>query len=233
MQAATGAPGEGVEELAGGGAPVVDVAAVGEGDWGLEGSHVDSLPYLTALEGIGGILKARNGDFVVEEVLLPGVPDGKEGFIVVAVEREGATTADVQKQLAALFCVKDVSKVAYAGLKDKDAVSHTLNPTTKSLYPEVSSLNREPSPLHVEPGGGPALLPPARPRLRLQGQGAFPSFQACFSQMGCAPDAGCLASDRGEGHRPRCPRRQKSGVPQERGCLFPGDGGVCTSVSFL
>ena len=26
---------------------------------------------------------------------------------------------------------------------------------------------------------------------------------------------------------------QKSGVPQERGCPFPGDGGVRTSVSFL
>ena len=28
----------------------------------------------------------------------------------------------------------------------------------------------------------------------------------------------------GEGHRPRCPCRQKLGVPQERGCPFPGDG---------
>ena len=34
-------------------------------------------------------------------------------------------------------------------------------------------------------------------------------------------------------HLPRCPRRQKSGVPQERGCPFPGDGVVRTSVSFL
>ena len=135
MQAAAGAPGEGVEELAGGGAPAVDVAAVSEGDWGLEGSHVDSLPYLTSQAGVGGILKARNGDFVVEEVLLPGVPDGKEGFIVVAVEREGATTADVQKQLAALFGVKDVSKVAYAGLKDKDAVSLHPEPNTQTSLP--------------------------------------------------------------------------------------------------
>ncbi|KAJ1481410.1 tRNA pseudouridine synthase D-domain-containing protein [Baffinella frigidus] len=122
MQAADGAPAQGAEEPAVGGAPAVDGAAVGDGEWGLEGSHVDSLPHLTEGEGIGGILKARNADFVVEEVLLPGVPDGKEGFIVVAVEREGAATADVQKQLAALFGIKDPSKVAYAGLKDKDAV---------------------------------------------------------------------------------------------------------------
>ena len=39
--------------------------------------------------------------------------------------------------------------------------------------------------------------------------------------MGCAPDVGCLASDRGEGHRPRCPCRQELGVPQERVCPFP------------
>ena len=56
--------------------------------------------------------------------------------------------------------------------------------------------------------------------------------EACFPQMGCAPDAGWLASDC-EDHRPRCPCRQKSGVPQERGCPFPGDGGVRTSVSLL
>lgn len=130
MQAADGAPAQGAEEPAVGGAPAVDGAAVGDGEWGLEGSHVDSLPHLTEGEGIGGILKARNADFVVEEVLLPGVPDGKEGFIVVAVEREGAATADVQKQLAALFGIKDPSKVAYAGLKDKDAVSLNPDPNT-------------------------------------------------------------------------------------------------------
>ena len=52
-------------------------------------------------------------------------------------------------------------------------------------------------------------------------------------QMGCASDVGCLASDRGEGHRPQCPRRQEVGVPQERGCHFPRDGGVRTFVSVL
>ena len=45
-----------------------------------------------------------------------------------------------------------------------------------------------------------------------------------------------LSGDRracGDGHRPRCPRRQKSGVPQERGCPFPGHKGVRASVSLL
>jgi hypothetical protein len=50
--------------------------------------------------------------------------------------------------------------------------------------------------------------------------------------MGCAPGISCLASDSGVGHRPRCPRRQKLEVPQERGCHFPRDGGVCASVLF-
>ena len=59
------------------------------------------------------------------------------------------------------------------------------------------------------------------------------SVKARTPPMGCAPELSCLASDCGEGHRPRCPRRQELGVPQERGCHFPGDGGVRTSVSVL
>ena len=55
----------------------------------------------------------------------------------------------------------------------------------------------------------------------------------CFPQMGCAPDAVCLASDCGACTWPRYLRRQKSGGPQERGGPFPGDGGVRTSVSFF
>ena len=42
-----------------------------------------------------------------------------------------------------------------------------------------------------------------------------------------------LASDCGEGHRSRCPRRQKLGTAEERVCPFPGDESVRTSVSFL
>ena len=34
-------------------------------------------------------------------------------------------------------------------------------------------------------------------------------------------ERGRLASDRGEGHRPRCPRRQELGVPQEGAATFP------------
>ena len=51
----------------------------------------------------------------------------------------------------------------------------------------------------------------------------------------CAQDISCLASDCGEGHRPRCLRHQEWGspVPQERGCHVPGDGGVRAPVSVL
>ena len=68
-------------------------------------------------------------------------------------------------------------------------------------------------------------------RLRQQRVGG--GVKARSPPTGCAPDVSCLASNRGEGHWPPCPRRQESGVPQERVCHFPGDGGVRTSVSVL
>ena len=57
--------------------------------------------------------------------------------------------------------------------------------------------------------------------------------KACPPPMGFAPDVSCLANNCGKGHRPRCSRRQEFEVPQERGCHFPGDRGVRTSVSVL
>ena len=42
-----------------------------------------------------------------------------------------------------------------------------------------------------------------------------------------------MASNCGEGHQPRRPRRQELGAPQEGGCQFPGNGGVRATVSVL
>ena len=38
------------------------------------------------------------------------------------------------------------------------------------------------------------------------------TFEVCFPQTECAPEASCQASDCGEDHRPRCPRLLKSGI---------------------
>jgi len=57
--------------------------------------------------------------------------------------------------------------------------------------------------------------------------------KARFPPMGCAPDVSCLASDSGQGHWPRCLRRQELGALQEPGRHFSGEGVVRTSVSVL
>jgi hypothetical protein len=49
----------------------------------------------------------------------------------------------------------------------------------------------------------------------------FAAVQETESPIGCAPESSCLTSERGKGHRPRCPRRKELSVPQERGCPFP------------
>ena len=144
----------------------IDGVASGGGDeeGALEGSHVDSLPHLSTLPGVGGRLKVRNADFVVEEILPEGVPDGKDGgaFVVVAVEREGAATFDVQRELAALFGVRDAASVAYAGLKDKDAVvtQHFSLP----VGPGSVSKDKARLPSHLLPSCPPAAAPRRRDR---------------------------------------------------------------------
>ena len=52
----------------------------------------------------------------------------------------------------------------------------------------------------------------------------YARVEACFPQMGCAPGASCLASNCGEGHRPRCPRRQNRGSRRNGAALFPERG---------
>ena len=52
-------------------------------------------------------------------------------------------------------------------------------------------------------------------------QRAGGGVKAGFPHMGCAPEVDCPSCDCGEGHRPRSPHGQESGVPQEQGCPFP------------
>ena len=81
-----------------------------------------STPYLTAdLEGIGGRIRARPEDFIVEEVALYE-PSGYGSHLYVNITKRNQTTRDVQLQLADLFNLKPMN-IGTAGLKDKYAVT--------------------------------------------------------------------------------------------------------------
>lgn len=81
-----------------------------------------SLPYITdGYEGIGGRIRARSGDFVVEEVPLYE-PSGHGSHLYVNLTKVGQTTRDVQVKLAELFKLRP-RNIGTAGLKDKNAVT--------------------------------------------------------------------------------------------------------------
>lgn len=79
-----------------------------------------SLPYVTeGLPGVGGRIRGRTSDFVVEE-LSTVTPSGDGDHLYVSLTKEGLTTREVQLQLAELFRLKP-SAVGTGGLKDKEA----------------------------------------------------------------------------------------------------------------
>jgi len=81
-----------------------------------------SLPYITdGLEGIGGTIRTRPEDFMVEEVPLYE-PSGHGSHLYVNITKRSRTTRDVQVQLAELFKVRP-RNIGMAGLKDKYAVT--------------------------------------------------------------------------------------------------------------
>ncbi len=81
-----------------------------------------STPYLTAdLEGIGGRIRARPEDFMVEEVALYE-PSGYGSHLYVNITKRNQTTRDVQLQLADLFNLRPMN-IGTAGQKDKYAVT--------------------------------------------------------------------------------------------------------------
>ncbi len=83
---------------------------------------VKDLPYITPeIPGIGGVIKLRPSDFVVEEIpLIEPVGDGPH--IYVTLEREGINTRYLKDQLQKIFELKE-NDTGYAGLKDRNARS--------------------------------------------------------------------------------------------------------------
>ena len=80
------------------------------------------LAYLTAdLPGIGGRIKARPEDFLVEE--LPLYEAGGTGeHLYLFIEKQSMVTTDVVRRLAKLFHVRR-GDIGFAGMKDKHAIT--------------------------------------------------------------------------------------------------------------
>jgi len=85
-------------------------------------SATDSLAFLTSdLPGVGGVLKERNEDFLVEEQPLYE-PCGEGEHVYLFIEKNGLTTTDAVHRVSRAFHMHR-RNVGYAGLKDKHAVT--------------------------------------------------------------------------------------------------------------
>lgn len=81
-----------------------------------------TLTYLTsALPGVGGCIKQRPEDFLVEEQPLYE-PTGEGEHLYLFIEKQNQTTTDIIRRLAHAFHVSK-RDVGYAGLKDKLAIT--------------------------------------------------------------------------------------------------------------
>ena len=87
--------------------------------------HVAPARYLTAdVPGIGGALKQRPEDFLVEEI--PAYdPCGQGEHIYLMVQKSGMGTLQLAQVLARHFNVR-LNAVGYAGLKDKHAITRQV-----------------------------------------------------------------------------------------------------------
>ena len=80
------------------------------------------LSYITSeLPGIGGRIKQRPEDFLVEETPLYE-PSGEGEHLYLFIEKQGLTTSDAIRRIAKAFRVSR-REIGYAGLKDKHAVT--------------------------------------------------------------------------------------------------------------
>jgi tRNA pseudouridine13 synthase len=88
----------------------------------VESSPLTNLHDLTAdMPGIGGCIKERPEDFIVEELPLYEF-SGQGEHVYLFIEKRGMNTHDVIRRLAKAFGVNR-GAIGYAGLKDKQAVT--------------------------------------------------------------------------------------------------------------
>ena len=89
------------------------------------GTHVIPRQYITSdLPGIGGVIKQRPEDFLVDEIP-QYTPSGEGEHIYLTITKRGLSTMEMVEVIARHFGVKRHA-VGYAGLKDKHAVTRQL-----------------------------------------------------------------------------------------------------------
>lgn len=77
--------------------------------------------YLTQTPGIGGKIKTKLEDFIVEEVPLYS-PSGEGNHIYLYIEKRNTSTLELISELKKTFQLKD-SEIGVAGWKDKQAIT--------------------------------------------------------------------------------------------------------------
>jgi tRNA pseudouridine13 synthase len=117
------------------------------------------LPYLTAdLPGIGGTIKDRPEDFVVEEV--PAyVPSGEGEFLYLWVEKRGLSAEQMTSHLARELKIA-IQDIGVAGLKDRHAVTRQWISVparcearlSDQPHPQISVLQRDRHRNKLRPG---------------------------------------------------------------------------------
>jgi tRNA pseudouridine13 synthase len=87
-----------------------------------ESSSAPRCPYLTAdIEGVGGVIKKYDDDFVVDEQPLYE-PSGQGTHTYLRIEKRGLTTHAAIRQIA-IALGKKTSDIGFAGLKDAHGVT--------------------------------------------------------------------------------------------------------------
>lgn len=84
-------------------------------------SAVPELPYAYGAPSLGGVLRARPEDFVVDE-LLGFEPSGAGDHVLLQVRKRGINTPDAARFIARHAAVP-LRDIGYAGLKDRHAVT--------------------------------------------------------------------------------------------------------------
>jgi tRNA pseudouridine13 synthase len=93
------------------------------------------LPYVTAdLPGVGGVLRASDDDFVVDEQL-PYAPSGAGEHVLARIEKRGLTTPQAVERLARAVGVS-ARDVGVAGMKDRHAVTRQWVSLPPPVTPE-------------------------------------------------------------------------------------------------
>ncbi len=98
-----------------------------------------ALPYLTeGLPGVGGVIKARNEDFFVQELPLYE-PCGSGEHVYAQIQKVGISTFDAVRRIAMALDIPR-QNIGYAGMKDARAITQQVLSIQGATLDQVASL---------------------------------------------------------------------------------------------